>query len=173
VVVPALAISSAAHSAADDHSTAIGLIHELSERSRPAPSWRARFLADTVGVLNAAGALGSADDLFSELDRTAVGRDSHSVLTAKAAMAASQERWEEAEAMYREAADLWERYGAVFEQARARSEGGRCSMRLGHTEEARSSLVKARKVFAELDATGLKAGVDKALRELDSADLSR
>jgi class 3 adenylate cyclase/tetratricopeptide (TPR) repeat protein len=173
VVVPALAIGAAAHSAAGDHSTATRLIHELIERSRPAPSWRARFLPDTVKLLSVAGSLGSGAGLFLEGHRTVASRDSHSVVTARAGLAASQGRWEEAEAMYYEAAQRWERYGAVFERAQARLEGGRCSMRLGHLAEARTSFAEAKEVFVELAAARLEADVESALAELNSAGLSR
>ncbi|MEA2509920.1 MAG: hypothetical protein QOG21_2002 [Actinomycetota bacterium] len=173
VVVPALAIGSAAHSVAGDHAAATVLIHELNERSHPAPNWRARFLPDIARVLCAAGFVRAADDLIVPDVRVAAGRDSHSVFTARAILAAADERWEEAEAMYREAAQRWERYGAVLEQAQAELEGGRCAMQLGHVDAARASLRVAKKLFVELGATRLEADVDAALAGLDSASLQR
>jgi tetratricopeptide (TPR) repeat protein len=172
VVVPALAVGGAAHAAAGDHRTATSLIHELTERSRPAPTWKGRFLPEAVRVLRAAGSI-EPDGLVVQEQHVAATRDLNSVLTAKALLAAAEERWEEAEAMFRDAAQRWKDYGSVPEQGQALLEGGRCSMQLGHADAARAALSDAKKIFARLGAKRLEADVDGALATLDSADLPR
>ncbi len=172
VVVPALAVGGVAHAAAGDHPTATSLIHELSARSRPAPNWKGRFLPDAVRVLRSAGSIDS-DGLVLQEDQVAATRDVNSVFTAQALLAAAEERWEEAEAMFGDLAQRWERYGAVLEHGQALLEGGGCSIQLGHTDAARISFSEAKKVFARLGATRLEADVDAALAALDSANLPR
>jgi Tfp pilus assembly protein PilF len=129
-------------------------------------------LPDAVRVLRSTGSIDS-DGLALQEDQVAATRDVNSVFTARALLAAAEERWEEAEAMFRDAAQRWERYGAVLEQGQALLEGGRCSMQLGHADAARASFSEARKIFARLGATRLEADVDTALAALDSANLPR
>ncbi|MDP9222462.1 MAG: AAA family ATPase, partial [Actinomycetota bacterium] len=111
VLVPALAIAGAARAAVGDPSGAAGLIGELADRTRPAPTWRARFLPDAVRLLCFMGALSSAADLVLQEAQVATTRDRDSVFTAHAILAAAEGRFEQAEAMHQDAARRWERYG--------------------------------------------------------------
>jgi class 3 adenylate cyclase/tetratricopeptide (TPR) repeat protein len=171
VLVPALAIGSAARAAAGDSSASDLLIEELAERSRPTPSWRARFLPDAVRLLCSMGWLERARELVLREDQVVTSRDHLSVATAEAVLAGAQERFEEAEAMFGEVAQRWQTYGAALEHAQVLLEAGRCALRLGHIESARTSLHEAKDCFARLNATRCESEVDDCLVELGQKEL--
>jgi class 3 adenylate cyclase/tetratricopeptide (TPR) repeat protein len=171
VLVPALAIGSAVRAASGDSSMSVLLVEELAERSRPTPSWRARFLPDAVRLLCSVGSLDPAQELLLHEDQVVTRRDRLSVATAKAVLAAAQHRFEEAEARFGEVAQRWHSYGAALEHAQVLLEGGRCALRLGHIESARTALQEAQNCFARLKATPRQAEADDCVEELRQREL--
>jgi class 3 adenylate cyclase/tetratricopeptide (TPR) repeat protein len=166
VLVPGLAIASAAQAAAGESSASLLLIEELAERSSPTPSWRARFLPDAVRLLCSSGSVEGAQELMLRDDQVTTSRDRLSVATARAVLAAAQERFEEAEVMFEEVAHRWQSYGAAFEHAQVMLEGGRCALLVDHIESSRTSLQEAKDCFARLQAITGQREADEGLREL-------
>jgi hypothetical protein len=166
VLVPGLAIASAAQAAVGESSASILLIEELAERSSPTPSWRARFLPDAVRLLCSSGSVEGAQELMLSEDQVTTSRDRLSVATARAVLAAGKERFEEAEVMFEEVGHRWQSYGAAFEHAQVMLEGGRCALLLDHIESSRTSLQEAKDCFARLQAIIGQHEADEALLEL-------
>jgi class 3 adenylate cyclase/tetratricopeptide (TPR) repeat protein len=79
-----------------------------------------------------------------------VARTKDAVLTGRALLAEAHGHTEGALALFREAADAWETYGAPFERAQALEGAGRCLSALGRDEEAERTGIDARALFTAL-----------------------
>ncbi len=87
----------------------------------------------------------------------------HAVVAAHAAISESRGYLEAAADAYLDAADRWERFGVVPEQAFALLGRGRCLVGLGRRAEAEPVLRLAREIFERLGATPALAEIDALL----------
>jgi tetratricopeptide (TPR) repeat protein len=163
VLVPALAAGAFTAMACGDRSTANGLVDELVAVTEGSHSWRARQLPTVVRVLVASDRVDEAETIVEGV-RASATRDRNCVLTGKAVVAEARGRIDGALEQFAEAADRWQAYGFVLEEAHAHFEVGRCLMRLGRRDEARVSFMEARKHFASLKAQPLIAETDGYLK---------
>jgi class 3 adenylate cyclase/tetratricopeptide (TPR) repeat protein len=126
VVVPGLATAALVASARGDEAQALEYVSELEATTRGASVvWRSLCLAWPARIAAAAGELELAG-AFLEGSQHASAWDGCARPAARAALAEADGRLDEATKLYREAAELWERYGSVVEQAYALLGLGRC-----------------------------------------------
>jgi hypothetical protein len=71
-------------------------------------------------------------------------------LAARAILAEASEAFDDALALYTEAAQAWRAFGHVYEHAHAHAGAGRCALALGREGEA--DLAEARRLFERLGA---------------------
>ncbi len=118
---------------------------------------RARLLPAYVEILVAVGDLEGAEEGSDELDSIASREEEPGALAAMAAQARglvelTAERPEAALAALRRAAELWRRFRAPYESARARELIGLACRSLGDEDTARLELEAAQETFARLGA---------------------
>ncbi len=113
-----------------------------------------------VRVLILADEVDEAHEFLSEMDVSAA-RDRHSVLTGKAIVTEAKGRLEDARGLYSQAAQRWADYGSVLEEGQAYLGLARCLISLGDRDAATESLLRARALFANLDARPLLDEVDR------------
>jgi len=91
------------------------------------------------------------------------------LLSAGAALAEHEGRFEEALASYQEAAERWEGYGFVLEQGLALLGQGRTLVALGRGDEAEAAFGAAAGRLRSLGAEGLATEADRGLAAASSA----
>ena len=89
----------------------------------------------------------------------------HSVVAANAALAEARGDLEAASDAYDDAADRWERFGAVPERAFALLGQGRCLIELARRSEALHVLRQAREIFSALGAAPAFAEAESLFRK--------
>jgi tetratricopeptide (TPR) repeat protein len=154
VLVPSLATSALIDCSYGDLGGAVAAIEELGEATRERPDWRAQHLPDALRVCAAAGATALAESLLEDIE-VSTARDIHAVHAARAVLAESQGRLEEAVALYSEAAEHWAEYGFVLEQGQALLGTARSLAALGRGRDAPLKLEEARQLFARLQVWDL------------------
>lgn len=159
VLVPALAVTALVERAQGRTSQAVALIDEIDHLTKEHHGWRARSMPTAVRVLISADEVDAAHELLSEMEAGAA-RDRHSLLTAKAIVTEATGGLEEARGLYSQAAQRWADYGFVLEEGHAFLGLARCLISLGDCDAATESLVRARALFANLDAGPLLDEVD-------------
>jgi tetratricopeptide (TPR) repeat protein len=87
------------------------------------------------------------------------------LVAVNAVLSENQGDLEAAAAGYADAAQRWQAFGAVPEQAFALLGQGRCLTRLGRTSEATPVLQQAREIFTRLQAAPALAETDQLLRQ--------
>jgi len=160
VLVPALAVTALVEQAQGRTRQAVALIDELDHLTKEHHGWRARCMPTAVRVLILADEVDEAHEFLSEMDVSAA-RDRHSVLTGKAIVTEAKGRLEDARGLYSQAAQRWADYGSVLEEGQAYLGLARCLISLGDRDAATESLLRARALFANLDARPLLDEVDR------------
>jgi tetratricopeptide (TPR) repeat protein len=89
----------------------------------------------------------------------------HALVAAEAALAEARGDLRIAVDAYADAADRWERFGVVPEQAFALLGQGRCLLGLSRSSEASSALQHAREIFERLQAAPALAETDALLMQ--------
>jgi tetratricopeptide (TPR) repeat protein len=89
----------------------------------------------------------------------------HSLVTAKAALTEALGDLQAAADAFADAADRWERFGVVPEQAFALLGQGRCLLGLARPTEAAPALQHAREIFERLGAAPALAETDALLQQ--------
>jgi class 3 adenylate cyclase/tetratricopeptide (TPR) repeat protein len=126
VLVPGLCVAALVASARLDTTTALECVTELELLTRVgSPTWRSLCLVWPVRAAVAAGEL-ELGVAFLEGSEHDSAWDGCARSAARAMIAEANGRLDEAATLYREAAERWERYGSVVEQAYALLGLGRC-----------------------------------------------
>jgi class 3 adenylate cyclase/tetratricopeptide (TPR) repeat protein len=148
VLVPGLAAAALVAAARGNEAQAVSLVRELEESTQGRSSWRDYGLVWPARIAIAAGELDLAgaflDGSEKEAAWTVCAR-----LTARAMLAEARGRRDEAAALHREAAERWDGYGSVVEQAYALLGAGRC----GDAKAVR----EGEEIFARLGASPVLA----------------
>jgi len=166
VVVPALAAAARVAAARDDLPAAVDFLRDLESRTRTGASlYRPNYLADVVAIAFDAGAPELAQT-FLETEYRTIGRQAHSVVTARAAAAEKTGEPERALALYEDAIQRWDAYGFVLGSAEARHGAGRCLLALGR--HAQTTLREARDLYAQLGAQPAIDRIDDLLAQATS-----
>ncbi len=148
VLVPGLAMAALVASAHGDDGTALLHVVELEELTRNTPGWRSYCLVWPARIATAAGELQLAES-FLDGTEDASAWNVCARLTAGAMLAEARGERDEASALFREAAEHWNEYGSVVEQAYALLGLGRC----GDGEALR----EGEAIFSKLDASPVVA----------------
>ena len=130
---PGLATAALVASVRGDDRRALELVSELEELTRPGLAWRSQCL---VWPLRIAVACGRTDlaSAFLEGTEHESGWDRGARPAARAELAEAGGALEEAAALYRTAAERWQDYGSVVEQAYALIGAGRCGDKAAASE---------------------------------------
>jgi class 3 adenylate cyclase/tetratricopeptide (TPR) repeat protein len=148
VLVPGLAAAALVAAARGDDARALDHVRELERLTRDKSSWRDYCLTWPARIAVAAGEVELAQAFLDDEEYDAAwNRCSH--LAARALFAEAAGRTDEAAALYREAAERWEAYGSVVEQAYALLGLARCG-------DAKA-LRQAEAIFARLGAAPVLA----------------
>ena len=91
--------------------------------------------------------------------------EEHALATVSAALAEAHGDLQAAAGGYEDAAERWQSFGVVPEQAFALLGQGRCLTRLGRRSEANPVLQHAREIFQELQAAPALAETDDLLQQ--------
>jgi tetratricopeptide (TPR) repeat protein len=124
------------------------------------------LLPDMVRTAVGIGDLQLAERLVSGVE-SPYPYGAHAIVAASAALAEARGDLQAAADAYADAADRWEQFGVVREQAFALLGQGRCLLRLGRPTEARPVLLQARETFARLRAAPALAETDGLLDQTD------
>ena len=89
----------------------------------------------------------------------------HALTAANAALDEAHGNLQAAADGYADAAKRWEAFGVLTEQAYALLGHGRCLLALGRTSDATPALLKARDIFARLQAAPALAETDLLLQQ--------
>jgi len=163
-LVPALVNAALVEQAGGDRVAALALAEEavrLTADRAGGHRFRGQHLADLVR-LTAEAAPALARDLVDHAQPTAT-RYRLAALTARAVLAETAGRAEQAAGLFAEAAGGWLAYGELLEHGRALLGAGRCRGRLGHPG-SRSALRDAHALFTRLGAHPLAAEAGGILR---------
>ena len=147
-LVPGLATAALVASARGDERRALELVSELEELTRPGLAWRSQCLAWPVRIAVNCGRTDLAN-AFLEGTEHESGWDRGARPAARARLAEARGALEDAAALYRTAAERWQHYGSVVEQAYAFIGAGRC----GDTK----AMQEGEAIFARLGASPVLA----------------
>jgi len=126
VLVPGLCVAALVAYARLNTTAALECVTELERLTRVgSPMWRSLCLVWPLRAAVAAGELELAEAFLDGSEHESAW-DGCARPAAHATIAEAQERLDEAAALFREAAELWERYGSVVEQSYALLGLGRC-----------------------------------------------
>ena len=92
-------------------------------------------------------------------------QEEHMVVASKAALAEAQGDLEVAAGGYADAAQRWQAFGVIPEQAFALLGEGRCLALLGRTSEASPVLLQAREIFQKLQAARALGEIEELLEQ--------
>jgi predicted ATPase/class 3 adenylate cyclase len=151
ILVPAATASALAFSASGEHDRAADLVDDVVEVSRGRGFFKNKVLPDLVRVMIATGRGFDHEPLFEDL-LGVLPRDQNCIVTGRALVAENAGRIEEAEELFRDAADRWQGFGNVFEEANAVLGQARCLLSLGRPDESTSAAAEARRIFSGLGA---------------------
>jgi hypothetical protein len=161
VIVPVLAAAASVAATSGDLRSAVGLLHELEERSRHgAGLYRPLHLPRMVSIALA----GRAPELaatFIETPYPQAARIVNSVLAARAVLAEHNRAFDEALGLYQEAAAGWAQYGFVLGRAETLQGAARCRHALGETQFAAALFEEGRALLAQLGAVMPQAAADE------------
>ena len=143
VLVPGLSAAALVASVAGERDRALGYLSELDAASMGLVTWRSYCLAEPLRIAVAAGEIELAES-FLEGSRHTSAFYSAARPGAEAAIAESRGSIDVAAELYREAAERWDEYGSIVEQAYALLGLGRC----GEGQAARD----AEAIFGHLGA---------------------
>ena len=161
-VVPSLTLGAGVAAAAGDTDRARELLHELEQRTRGRVRSRGIEAAESARIAAVVGELGSVEQILADAFPP-VQRANAQRLAARAVVAEASETFEEALALYTEAAQAWRAFGHVYEHAHAHAGAGRCALALGRDGEAEADLAEARKLFEKLGARRHLVELDELL----------
>ncbi len=165
VLAPALVCAALVERAEGNDQTAIELLEEFEARTSDRASiYRALWIADVARTCAATGAVALANRLLTDLEVVAP-RHVYGVTTARAVIAESEQRLDEALAGYSEVAQRWGDFGNVVEEGYARLGLGRCLRQRNRPGEANASLTAARAIFQALEALPLVGAVEEQLAQ--------
>ncbi|MEX2554625.1 MAG: adenylate/guanylate cyclase domain-containing protein [Actinomycetota bacterium] len=108
-------------------------------------------LPDVIRSYVAANDIRRAEELLTNLDLPPFPRFEHAVLTSRAAIAEARQQLEYAARSYVDAAEGWNQYGHVVEDATCALGAGRCLAQLGKPD-ARIWLQRSLDIFGRLEA---------------------
>lgn len=166
VLVPALATEALYAFGRGDESAALDSLRDLEARTRTGASlYRPNYLSDVVAIAYDAGAPELAE-AFLATEYVSTGRQSHSVIAARATATEKTGRFEEALTLYADAIQRWDAHGFVLGSAQARHGAGRCLIALGR--DGQGLLREARETYAQLGAQPAVAQVDDLLAQAES-----
>ncbi len=150
-----------------DAANAVALVSEIEATPAARENFNfAAFLPGMVRTALAAGEPALATRLVAGLEaRHPYG--AHAIATANAALGEARGDGAGAAAAYADAADRWERFGVVPEQAFALLGQGRCLVGLRRPAEALTVLHEARDLFERLSAAPALAEIDALLSTCD------
>jgi tetratricopeptide (TPR) repeat protein len=148
VLVPGLTVAALVAAALGDSTRALEQVAELEQLTRPMPTFRDYCLVWPVRIAVAAGdtALAAA---FLDAREYPSTWNACARLTGRAMVAEAEGRETEAAALYRDAAERWDVYGSVVEQAYALLGLGRCG--------DAAAMREAQATFARLGASPVVA----------------
>jgi class 3 adenylate cyclase/tetratricopeptide (TPR) repeat protein len=163
--VGSLGCAASARAALGQSEAALALLAELE--SFPGARADASYFVSLPMMVRTA--LGAGDAELAERLVTGFERPcpyaEHALIAANAALAEAREDWQEAAEAYADAADRWEGFGVVPEQAFALLGQGRCLIGLSQPTEARPVLEHAREIFTRLQATPALIETDELLQQ--------
>jgi class 3 adenylate cyclase/tetratricopeptide (TPR) repeat protein len=163
MLVPAPIAASVIEMVNDRRESALERLEEFERVTETRPDWLATELGEAVRIALWAGESDRASRLVG-LMRSSTERDRRAMDGATAAIAeATSVDPIEAARLYEVAAEGWQRFGHVVEQAFALLGQGRCLVRVGEHASAAEPLKAAREIFARLEAAPLVADVDALL----------
>ena len=125
VLVPGLTTAALVASAQGNDRTALQHVVELEEVTRETSGWRSYCLVWPARIATAAGELQLAESFLDGTDDES-NWNVCARLTARAMLAEARGDAGEASALFRDAAERWDEYGSVVEQAYALLGLGRC-----------------------------------------------
>ena len=164
-IIVNLGVAARARAALGQNEQAAALLAEIE--ATPGSRENAYYPAYLPAMVRTALALGNlelAERLIIGVEpRTPY--EEHALATASAALAEAHGDLEAAAAGYADAAQRWQAFGVVPEQAFALLGQGRCLTRLGRTSEASPVLVQAREIFLALQAAPALAETDELLQQ--------
>jgi hypothetical protein len=171
VLVPALVVAAIVDEAAADVPAALMHVREALAVLESGSSWdRCQHVQNVVRISLAGGDRASARRAVDGLEATGT-LHRYGLVTAHAALAEHEDRWDEALAGYREAQGDWERYGFVLERGLAFLGEARTLVCTGRREQADGSFATAADLFRSLaaeplalQADGERAGADAPAR---------
>ena len=163
-VVSNLASAAFAHSACEhpDHAAALLSEIEAIPGARESTMYAAR-LSLMVRTALATGHPDLAERLVAGVERHTPYHQ-HALAAANAALAESRGGLQAAAEGYADAAQRWQSFGVVPEQALALLGQGRCLLAQGRTTEATQPLQQAREIFQTLQAAPALAETDQLLQ---------
>jgi ATP/maltotriose-dependent transcriptional regulator MalT len=166
LVVLGRGASALAHAATGQDDRAAALLMEIEA----APGAREILYYAILLPAMVRAALGIGDPELAQRLAAGVGSRypyaEHALVAANAALAEARGDLQVASEAYSEAADRWERFGVVTEQAFALLGHGRCLLGLARPTEAAPVLHRAREIFERLGAAPALAETDGLLQQV-------
>jgi hypothetical protein len=163
MLVPAPIAASVIEMINDRRDASLERLEEFERVIEPRPDWLATELGEAVRVALWAGEPSRASRLVG-LMRSGTDRDRLALAGAEAAIAEATSGDPTGTArLYASAAEGWQRFGHVVEQAFALLGQGRCLVRAGEHASAVQPLQDARGILSRLGVTPLLAEVDALL----------
>jgi tetratricopeptide (TPR) repeat protein len=151
LVLASFVTGARARLAVGDQDGARSLLGEVDQTPHIRGVFFESYLPDMVRIAVATDDLALAERATSRFDPVLPYRE-HALVAAQAILAEARGETDEASTLYAEAAQRWERFGVVPEQAFALLGQGRCLVALGRAAEAAEPLREAREIFIRLGA---------------------
>jgi class 3 adenylate cyclase/tetratricopeptide (TPR) repeat protein len=159
-LLPALITAAMISAARSNRERVVGLVEEFEMCGRNSPRRRALLLPEALRLCKTANAIDLAASLLKNADFDFRPRQ-QSLLSARAIFAEMEGRFQEALALYVEAARRWKDYGCLLEEGYARLGEGRCLLAMGDGSAATHPLQDARAIFVRIGAVPLVDEVDE------------
>jgi tetratricopeptide (TPR) repeat protein len=150
VLSPALLAAAVAEQAAERPERVRLLLEELEAARRGFPWPRGYVAPEATRLALAAGRRDLAERLLEGADDSRAPRYTHAVVSGRALLAEHDGAFEEALALFADAAERWAMFGFPLERAHALAGQARCLSRLGRASEAEEPLGQARELFGRL-----------------------
>ncbi len=164
-IIVNLGVAARARAALGQHEQAVALLAEIE--ATPGSRENQNYPAYLPAMVRTALALGDpelADRLVTGVEPQTPNHE-HALVTARAVLSEAHGDLEGAAAGYADAAERWQAFGVVAEQAFALLGQGRCLTHRGRTSEASPVLHQAREIFQELQAAPALAEIDELLQQ--------
>jgi class 3 adenylate cyclase/tetratricopeptide (TPR) repeat protein len=165
ILVKALVAGATARLASGNEPGTVDFVREVLEATGGAAVVvRAAELPQLVRLAVAANDLGLAERLLDGVDEFRLERYRLAAMTARVILAEARAEWEPAVKGYKEAVELWARWGNALERAYALFGAGRCLVRLDRAQQGNERFEAALQAFAGLEMEPAIAEVRAAMK---------